>query len=177
MLEAIWPLDLLFYHENQRILAFDMLLTQFWGLFVYVFLWGLCELIAEIPTTTYLLTRILFFCWNRCKGAFTNYVDKFLAFFDHLPSCVDIFYLPHKRWQKVKSFGLLPTSYCQRSLRKPPNLVLVVREYCLTQHGIKSANWRQITKKNSHQLNVLRSDPTPFFRYKNWQLLANKLTT
>ena len=26
-------------------------------------------------------------------GGFTNYVDKFLAFFDHLPPCVDIFYL------------------------------------------------------------------------------------
>ena len=27
------------------------------------------------------------------KGAFTNYVDKFLAFFDHLSLSVDIFYL------------------------------------------------------------------------------------
>ena len=27
------------------------------------------------------------------KGPFTNYVDKFLAFFDHLPTSVDIFYL------------------------------------------------------------------------------------
>ena len=27
------------------------------------------------------------------KGPFTNYVDKFLSFFDHLPPCVDIFYL------------------------------------------------------------------------------------
>ena len=27
-----------------------------------------------------------------CKGAFTNYIDKILAFFDHLPPCVDIFY-------------------------------------------------------------------------------------
>ena len=26
------------------------------------------------------------------KGLFTNYVDKILAFFDHLPPCVDIFY-------------------------------------------------------------------------------------
>ena len=29
--------------------------------------------------------------WLR-KGSFTNYVDKILAFFDHLPPCVDIFY-------------------------------------------------------------------------------------
>ena len=28
-----------------------------------------------------------------CKGAFTNYVDTFLAFFDHLSPFVDIFYL------------------------------------------------------------------------------------
>ena len=27
------------------------------------------------------------------KGTFTNYVDKFLAFFDHLSPFVDIFYL------------------------------------------------------------------------------------
>ena len=27
------------------------------------------------------------------KGAFTNYVDKFFAFFDHLSPSVDIFYL------------------------------------------------------------------------------------
>ena len=26
------------------------------------------------------------------KGSFTNYVDKILALFDHLPTCVDIFY-------------------------------------------------------------------------------------
>ena len=26
------------------------------------------------------------------KGSFTNYVDKILAFFDHPPPCVDIFY-------------------------------------------------------------------------------------
>ena len=27
------------------------------------------------------------------KGSFTNYVDKILAFFDHLPPFVDSFYL------------------------------------------------------------------------------------
>ena len=32
--------------------------------------------------------------WNEVslKGSFTNYVDKILAFFDHLPPYVDIFY-------------------------------------------------------------------------------------
>ena len=34
------------------------------------------------------------------KGPFTNYVDKILVFFDHLPPCVDIFYGIHvdKKW-------------------------------------------------------------------------------
>ena len=39
-------------------------------------------------------------------GTFTNYVDKILAFFDHLPICVDIFYSKYERWQKVDIFGL-----------------------------------------------------------------------
>ena len=26
------------------------------------------------------------------SGSFTNYVDKMLAFLDHLPPCVDVFY-------------------------------------------------------------------------------------
>ena len=30
--------------------------------------------------------------FNLVLGSFTNYVDKILAFFDHLPPCVDIFY-------------------------------------------------------------------------------------
>ena len=34
------------------------------------------------------------------KGSFTNYVDKILAFFDHLPPSVDIFYgmNVYKKW-------------------------------------------------------------------------------
>ena len=40
------------------------------------------------------------------RGLFTNYVDKILAFFDHLPICVDIFYSKYERWQKVDIFGL-----------------------------------------------------------------------
>ena len=34
------------------------------------------------------------------KGSFTNYVDKILLFFDHLPTCVDIFYGKNvdKKW-------------------------------------------------------------------------------
>ena len=33
-------------------------------------------------------------------GSFTNYVDKILTFFDHLPPCVDIFYgiIVDKKW-------------------------------------------------------------------------------
>ena len=36
--------------------------------------------------------RPIFTKKNRQLGAFTNYVDKILASFDHLPPCVDIFY-------------------------------------------------------------------------------------
>ena len=54
------------------------------------------------------------------KGAFTNYVDKFLAFFDHLPPCVDIFYLINV--DKIRHFW---TTY-------PPSLVNVVCERPLT---------------------------------------------
>ena len=54
-------------------------------------------------------------------GAFTNYVDKFLAFFDHLTPCVDIFYLINV--DKNKTFlDYLPTSSCKRSLWTPPNV-------------------------------------------------------
>ena len=39
-------------------------------------------------------------CWQCFKGVFTNYVDKILAFFDHLPPSVYIFYLMNvdKKW-------------------------------------------------------------------------------
>ena len=49
------------------------------------------------------------------KGSFTNYVDKILAFFDHLPPCVDIFYGMNvdKKWTFLDH---LPTSSCKRSL-------------------------------------------------------------
>ena len=47
---------------------------------------------------------------NWCKEAFKNYVDKFLAFFDHLPPCVDIFYLINV--DKNKTFlDYLPTKF------------------------------------------------------------------
>ena len=49
------------------------------------------------------------------KGSFTNYVDKILAFFDHLPPCVDIFYGMNvdKKWTFLDN---LATSSCKRSL-------------------------------------------------------------
>ena len=43
------------------------------------------------------------------KGSFTNYDEKILAFFDHLPPCVDIFY-GIKVGKKWKILGPLPTS-------------------------------------------------------------------
>ena len=59
------------------------------------------------------------------KGAFTNYLDEFLAFFDHLPPCVDIFYLINI--DKNKTFlDYLPTSSCKSSLWTPPNDVYLL---------------------------------------------------
>ena len=45
----------------------------------------------------------------------TNYVDKILAFFDHLLPCVDIFYGINvdKKWTFLDH---LPTLSCKRSL-------------------------------------------------------------
>ena len=39
------------------------------------------------------------------KGAFTNYVDKILAFLDQQTPYVYIFYGTYERWQKVGDFG------------------------------------------------------------------------
>ena len=47
--------------------------------------------------------------------AFTNYIDRFLAFFDHLPPYVDILYLINID-EKSTFMDYLPTSSCQRSL-------------------------------------------------------------
>ena len=64
---------------------------------------------------------IIDFTSNLFKGAFTNYVDKFLAFFDHLPPYVDIFYGMNvdKKWTFLDH---LPTSSCKRSLWTTPYL-------------------------------------------------------
>ena len=52
---------------------------------------------------------------NLHLGSFKNYVDKFLAFFDHLLAWVDIFYLINV--DKNKTFlNYLPASSCKRSL-------------------------------------------------------------
>ena len=64
-----------------------------------------------------------------CKVAFTNYVDKILAFFDHLPTLVDIGEeIPSLLKGKIctsLTFPLPPTylltSSCQRSLWMSPN--------------------------------------------------------
>ena len=49
------------------------------------------------------------------KGVFTNYVDKILAFFDHLPPSVDIFYGMNVE-NKWTFLDYLPTLSCKRSL-------------------------------------------------------------
>ena len=52
---------------------------------------------------------------SRVSRSFTNYVDKILAFFDHLPPRVDIFcgINVDKKWTFLDQ---LPTSSCKRSL-------------------------------------------------------------
>ena len=46
------------------------------------------------------------------KGSFTNYVDKILSFFDHLPPCADIF----DGMNKANS-GLFKTTYLKRKVK------------------------------------------------------------
>ena len=58
------------------------------------------------PCLRKLFTKMYVTFFHR-KGAFTNYVDKFLAFFDHLSLCVDIFYLINI--DKKSNFLGLPT--------------------------------------------------------------------
>ena len=63
---------------------------------------------------------------NLGKGSFTNYVDKVLAFFDHLPPSVDIFYLMNvdKKqhfWTTYPPF--LVNVVCERPLRQLPCLL------------------------------------------------------
>ena len=52
---------------------------------------------------------------NSDKGSFTNYVNKTLAFFDHLPTYVDIFYGMNvdKKWALLDH---LPNVICERPL-------------------------------------------------------------
>ena len=40
----------------------------------------------------YVLSKAMLILLVSTSGSFTNYVDNILAFFDHLPPCVDIFY-------------------------------------------------------------------------------------
>ena len=54
-----------------------------------------------------------------CKGAFTNYVDKILAFFDHLHTFVDIFYGMNvdKKWIfKATYLPCLVNVFCEQPL-------------------------------------------------------------
>ena len=84
----------------------------------------LVQVIAHMHLCTYRMNYERFFfgrhrCftlkWLDAQGSFTNYVDKILAFLDHLPPCVDVFYLilVDKKWTFLDH---LPTSSCKRSL-------------------------------------------------------------
>ena len=66
--------------------------------------------------------------WNKSEavgqlavGSFTNYDDKIVAFFDHLSTCIDIFYGMNadKKWTFLDH---LPTSSCKRILWTTPNI-------------------------------------------------------
>ena len=77
------------------------------------------------------------------KGSFTNYVDKILPFFDHLPPCVDTFYGMNvdKKWTFLNH---LPTSSCKRSL------------WTIPKEGVRTARVAPPISKNFKVF----SDPT-----------------
>ena len=75
----------------------------------------------EIDLHSYDTTKIVEQQIPCLRGAFTNYVDNILAFFDHLPTCFYIFYLINVD-ERLTFWNYLPTSSCQRSLWTPPNL-------------------------------------------------------
>ena len=79
------------------------------------------------------------------KGSFTNHVDKILAFFDHLPPCVDIFYGINldKKW---KFLDPLPTSSCKRSLWTIPKSESISR-----LKDLWSSNNVQATRLGTYQ--------------------------
>ena len=55
------------------------------------------------------------------KGVFTNYVEKILAFFDHLSACVDIFYGMNvdKKWTfEITYLPRLVNIVCEQPLAK-----------------------------------------------------------
>ena len=85
--------------------------------------------------------------WSFTKVSFTNYVDKFLTFFDHLPSCVDIFYGINVdiKWTFLDH---LPASSCKRSLWTTPYCkwlpVLFVKNdqnFPQIDHGLLNRGW------------------------------------
>ena len=77
-----------------------------------MYLW----LVSSIVTKSVLGSKAKMF-WKKSPY---HYVDKILAFFDHLSSCVDIFndINVDKNWTFLDH---LPTSSCKRSLWTAPN--------------------------------------------------------
>ena len=53
------------------------------------------------------------------RGGSQTTLTRFWLFF-WPPTPLRWHFLPYKRWQKVKIFDYLPTSFCQRSLWTPP---------------------------------------------------------
>ena len=87
----------------------------------------------KVPNVTNFFWATFFILY---KGSFTNYIDKILAFFDHLPPCVDIFYgiTIDKKWSFLDH---LPTSSCKRSLWMTSNSLEFSTKNCPTPSGIE----------------------------------------
>ena len=67
------------------------------------------------------------------KGSFTNYVDKILAFFDHLFPNIDIFYgiIVDRNWTFLYH---LPTSSCKHSLWTTPKMIFHNRSPSISKY-------------------------------------------
>ena len=76
-----------------------------------------------------------------CKGAFNNYVDRILPFFDTSPPARTVF-IPWA-WTKTDTFWTPPPSSCPRSYWMPPTTNLnfsLYYELCKTCNLVKFEN-------------------------------------
>ena len=102
------------------------------------------------------------------RGPFTNYVDKILASFDHLPPCVDIFYGINvdKKWTFLDH---LPTSSCKRSLWTTPNIAAFSRDFFYLNYPeiIDEVTKMSVIEDAKHTMFFDKKDSNPIV----WKLL------